>query len=48
MPHFVPDVSKEYKAWKNKSFDELAYEIAKLYVGDEIPEQDLRDLMKRR
>ena len=36
IPHFVPDVSNEFKKWKNHSFDELAYEIAKLYVGDEV------------
>jgi len=34
--------------WKDLSFDALAYEIAKLYVGDEIPENDLRELMRRR
>eukprot|EP00960_Hanusia_phi_P057123 763465-Hanusia_phi.AAC.1 len=47
VPHFIPDVSNEYKKWKNLSFHELAYQIAKPYVGDEIPEADLRDLMKR-
>ena len=47
VPHFVPDVKSKYKQWKNHSFEELAYEIAKLYVGDEIPNADLRDLMRR-
>lgn len=47
VPHTVPDVSNKWKSWKNLAFDELAYEIAKLYVGDEIPDADLRDLMKR-
>jgi threonine synthase len=48
VPHFVPDVSTVYKEWAHLSFDELAYEIAKFYVGDEIPQKDLRDLMRRR
>jgi len=47
VPHFVPDVSTVYKEWAHLSFDELAYEIAKFYVGDEIPQKDLRDLMRR-
>jgi threonine synthase len=47
VPHFIPDVKSKYKQWKNMPFDELAYEIAKLYVGDEIPSADLRDLMRR-
>jgi len=47
VPHFVPDVSTKYKEWKDMSFDNLAFEIAKLYVGDEIPVNDLRELMRR-
>lgn len=37
VPHFIPDVSEKYTSWKNMSFDELAFEIATLYVGDEVP-----------
>jgi len=47
VPHFIPDVSDKYKSWKNLSFDELACEIAKPFVGDEIPAEDLKALMKR-
>ncbi len=36
VPHFVPDVSDVYKKWKDMSFDELAFEIATLYVADEV------------
>ena len=36
VPHFIPDVSDKYKSWKNLSFDELACEIAKPFVGDEV------------
>lgn len=37
VPHFIPDMSDKYKSWKNLSFDELAVEIAKPFVGDEVP-----------
>uniref|UniRef100_A0A6U4LG57 Threonine synthase n=2 Tax=Hemiselmis andersenii TaxID=464988 RepID=A0A6U4LG57_HEMAN len=47
VPHFIPDLSGQWKKWKNLPFDELAFEIAKPWVGEEIPEEDLRSLMKR-
>jgi threonine synthase len=34
--------------WKDMEFYELAFEIAKLYVGEEIPLADLKALMQRR
>jgi threonine synthase len=48
IPHEIPDVSKSYTDWRSLKFDELAYEIASLYCGeDEIPAADLRKLMSR-
>ncbi|CAK0795534.1 unnamed protein product, partial [Prorocentrum cordatum] len=48
IPDEIPDVSKSYKDWRSLKFDELAYEIASLYCGeDEIPAADLRELMRR-
>eukprot|EP00286_Rhodomonas_abbreviata_P023289 CAMPEP_0181303682 /NCGR_PEP_ID=MMETSP1101-20121128/8700_1 /TAXON_ID=46948 /ORGANISM="Rhodomonas abbreviata, Strain Caron Lab Isolate" /LENGTH=496 /DNA_ID=CAMNT_0023409295 /DNA_START=218 /DNA_END=1708 /DNA_ORIENTATION=- len=49
VPHFIPDVRKneEWKKWKDLKFHELAYEIASKFVGDEIPQADLKKLMKK-
>jgi len=47
VPDRVPDVSKVFKTWKSLSFHEIAFEIASLFIGDEIPEADLRDMMMR-
>jgi len=48
IPDVVPDMSDSYRSWSKLSFDELAFEIASLYCGeDEIPATDLRELMKR-
>lgn len=48
VPDHIPDVSATYKSWAKLSFDELAFEIASLFCGeDEVPAADMRDLMKR-
>lgn len=48
VPSEIPDVSGSYKAWKDLSFDELAFEIASLFCSqDEVPSDDLRDIMRR-
>eukprot|EP00437_Effrenium_voratum_P005860 CAMPEP_0181432840 /NCGR_PEP_ID=MMETSP1110-20121109/18979_1 /TAXON_ID=174948 /ORGANISM="Symbiodinium sp., Strain CCMP421" /LENGTH=496 /DNA_ID=CAMNT_0023556265 /DNA_START=65 /DNA_END=1555 /DNA_ORIENTATION=+ len=48
IPDVVPDVSKEYKSWSKMKFHELAFEIVSLYCSsDEIPRDDLRELMQR-
>jgi len=47
VPHYIPDCKDVYQEWRNLPFHELAYEIASRYTGDEIPEADLRNLMKR-
>eukprot|EP00928_Gymnodinium_smaydae_P048157 TRINITY_DN32189_c0_g1_i1.p1 TRINITY_DN32189_c0_g1~~TRINITY_DN32189_c0_g1_i1.p1 ORF type:complete len:491 (-),score=101.89 TRINITY_DN32189_c0_g1_i1:118-1590(-) len=47
IPTRIPDVSKCWKDWRKLQFHELAYEIASLYIGAEVPSNDLRDLMRR-
>lgn len=48
IPDAIPDVSTTYKSWSKLKFDELAFEITRLYCGeDEIPTSDLRELMQR-
>lgn len=48
VPTSIPDASKKLDSWSRLPFDELAFEIVSLYCGeDEIPADDLRELMKR-
>jgi len=48
IPDEVPDVRSSWKEWSSLSFDELAFEIASLYCGEEeIPAADLRSLMQK-
>lgn len=46
VPAHVPKVSKdELKSWRGLSYQELFLKIAAPFVGDEIPEQDLKKLV---
>lgn len=50
IPSVIPQVSQEelFQKWSKLSFQDLAYEIMKLYISeDEIPEADLKDLVNR-
>lgn len=50
LPSVIPQVSKEelFQKWSKLSFQELAFEIMKLYISsDEISEGDLKDLIER-
>lgn len=48
IPDVVPNVSDNLKAWSSLPFDKLAFEIAALFCSrDEIPANDLRELMRR-
>lgn len=48
VPDEIPDVSKNYKNWKNLSFGDLAFEIASLFCSDEeVPHRDLKEIMTR-
>jgi len=46
IPESVPKIDHEQLlAWKKLSYAELAFEILRLYVGDSMPEEDLRDII---
>ncbi|CCF60317.1 hypothetical protein KAFR_0J02530 [Kazachstania africana CBS 2517] len=50
IPPTIPQVSEDelFNKWSKLSFQELAYEIMKLYISEsEIPEKDLKDLINR-
>ncbi|EON61246.1 threonine synthase [Coniosporium apollinis CBS 100218] len=49
IPEEIPSLPHDWVTrWKDFSFEELAYEIFSLYISpSEIPEQDLRDIIKR-
>ncbi|CDO93125.1 unnamed protein product [Kluyveromyces dobzhanskii CBS 2104] len=50
IPSVIPQVSSSelFEKWAKLSFQELAFEIMKLYISsDEIPEADLKDLISR-
>jgi threonine synthase len=48
IPDTLPDVSTKWKSWRNLKFDELAFEIASLYCGEEeVPAVDLRKIMSK-
>lgn len=46
IPETLPELSREQiLAWKDLSYAELAFEIIKLFVGDAMPEADLRAII---
>ncbi|QLL31078.1 hypothetical protein HG536_0A08950 [Torulaspora globosa] len=50
IPPTIPQVSQEilFSKWSKLSFQDLAFEIMRLYVAqDEIPDADLKDLIQR-
>lgn len=49
VPSQIPKVpSEKLREWRKLDFEELAYNIMKLYIdGSEIPEEDLKDLIHR-
>jgi len=47
VPETIPAVSDEQlEGWAKLSYQELMYEVFSLYTNDEIPEQDLRELIQ--
>ena len=47
MPASYPQISKEtLQAWRGLSYADLAFEVLRLF-SDDIPEQDLRDLVRK-
>ena len=49
LPSEIPKLPSDFlDTWKNMSFNELAFEIMRLYINErEIPNDDLKDLIKR-
>ncbi|KAJ1678657.1 threonine synthase [Spiromyces aspiralis] len=49
IPESIPQIPSDWQdKWADHSFEQLAYEIISLYVGDdEIPADDLRDIIER-
>lgn len=48
VPAHIPVVTEEtLQAWKRLSYEELFLEIFSLYSNDEIPQDDLRELVRR-
>ncbi|MBN2301359.1 MAG: threonine synthase [Lentisphaerae bacterium] len=45
LPETIPDVSRKLMSWKNLPYEELAFEIMRLYA--DIPEDDLRRLIHK-
>ncbi|HUT58661.1 MAG TPA: threonine synthase [Phycisphaerae bacterium] len=46
VPESIPDASGELERWRRLPYDELAYEVLRLYASD-MPEADLRELVVR-
>ncbi len=47
LPAELPDVSKKLDAWRQLSYPELAVAVMQLFVGEQIPEPVLTDLVRR-
>lgn len=47
LPESIPDVTKHLDEWRDLSYQELAFEVIRLFTGGEIPDADLRDLIDR-
>ena len=47
LPERVPDVSAELDKWVTLSYPELAAEIIRIFVGGELPQGDLADVVRR-
>lgn len=45
LPESIPDVSGKLAAWRSLSYEDLAFEVMRLYV--DFPEDELRDLIDR-
>ncbi len=47
LPESISDVTDRLDAWRDLSYVDLAYEVMRVYIGDEIPADALRDLVNR-
>lgn len=47
-PHDIPNVRSQYLQWKDLSFQELAYQVMRLYIDEhEISNAELKDIVDR-
>ena len=47
IPEVIPDVTSKLSAWSKLNYPELAFEVLRLFIGDAVPEADLRSLVQR-
>ena len=47
IPQEIPSVEGQLSAWRTLSYPELAFEVMRLFIGDSIAEDDLRDIIQR-
>lgn len=49
IPEQIPSLPESWESdWRDLSFEDLAFEIAKLYISStEIPAEDLKEIIKR-
>ncbi len=47
IPEFLPQVQDQLPTWSSYSFQELSFAILSLFIDDEIPHADLKDLINR-
>jgi len=47
VPSQIPDVSSQLPQWSKLHYPELAFEVMKPFVGDSIPAEDLRELIRK-
>ncbi len=46
LPEHIPSVTDRLAAWRDLSYEDLAFEVMRLFA-DDLPEADLRDLINR-
>ena len=47
IPNEIPQIQDKLSELRGKSFQELSYEVMSLFIGDEIPENELKALIQR-
>lgn len=47
IPAVIPDVKDKLACWRTLDYPSLAYEVMSLFIGDSVPEADLRALVNR-
>jgi len=47
VPDSLPDLSKEFPQWRGCSFQELCFNIVSRFVNDDIPDDDLKELIEK-